>query len=111
MKFDELIKRLNVIDKELRLQNPNLSNDEVTMSRTLKMIEELGELANEILSSLNLQRKSKLAKFKSKNLDKEWADVMITLMHLGMHLGIEPASAIDKRLKQVKKRFEQEREK
>lgn len=75
-------------------------------ARTMKVVEELGELADEILTSMNLQRDSKIAKFSRENLEDEFADVLGSLVLLGNELDIDIEKVIKKKIKFTRERFE-----
>jgi NTP pyrophosphatase (non-canonical NTP hydrolase) len=72
----------------------------------MKIVEELGELANEILTSMNLQRKSKIAQFSRENVEDEFADVLGSLVLLAIELDIDMEQVIKKKIKFTKERFE-----
>jgi len=54
-------------------------------------MEELGELANEVLAKLGLQRQSKLDKFTDRQLEDEYGDVLLTVLMLGIELNLDVA--------------------
>jgi len=54
------------------------------LAKTVKLNEEVGELCNDILSILKLQRKAKLERFDRRNIYQEFADVLLTLMQLAI---------------------------
>lgn len=68
------------------------------LGRTAKLTEELGELAGEVLSSLELQRKSKLSKAKRIHLENEWCDTFFSLILLAITLEIPISEALKKRM-------------
>ncbi|MDP2874528.1 MAG: MazG-like family protein [bacterium] len=69
----------------------------------LKINEELGELAEEILSLEKVQRKEKLVKWENK-IGDELADVLITLLLLGENLDINITKEVEKSIKKRKER-------
>lgn len=77
-------------------------NKELRHLIALKIMEEIGELSEELLSLDQIQRTEKLAAKKSK-IDDELADVIITTLLLAENLGVDIKKAIedgiDKRLK------------
>ena len=77
--------------------------------KTIKLVEELGEMADDILSSMHLQRKSKVAKFKKENLEDEYADVLSSLILLGIELDIDIEKVIKRKITYTKKRFKMEK--
>ncbi|MBU0974270.1 hypothetical protein KKD03_01050 [Patescibacteria group bacterium] len=74
----------------------------------MKIMEELGELSDEILTSMNLQRNTKIEKFSQENVEDEFADVMASLLLLGIELDIDVEKVMKKKIKFTKERFEME---
>ena len=67
--FREMQKALKSRELSLRIKFHSLTKKEKDiLARTVKLQEEVGELANDILSILSLQRKSKLDEFNKKNI-------------------------------------------
>lgn len=75
------------------------------LTKTIKLNEEVGELCNDILSVLKLQRKSKLDKFDKRNFYEEFADVIITTMQLANSAGVDIERAIGDKLDKIEKRY------
>lgn len=75
------------------------------LTKTIKLNEEVGELCNDILSVLKLQRKSKLAKFDKRNFYEEFADVIITTFQLANAAGVDIERAINDKMKKIEKRY------
>lgn len=75
------------------------------LTKTVKLNEEVGELCNDILSVLKLQRKSKLEKFEKKNFYEEFADVLITVVALANVAGVDIERAIGDKIKKIEKRY------
>ncbi len=75
------------------------------LTKTIKLNEEVGELCNDILSVLKLQRKSKLEKFDKRNFYEEFADVIITTMQLANSAGVDTDRAIGDKLTKIEKRY------
>lgn len=76
------------------------------LSRTVKLNEEVGELCNDILAILKLQRKAKLDIFDKRNMYEEFADVIMTTMQLANAAGVDIERAIDDKLKKVEQKYE-----
>lgn len=70
-----------------------------------KVMEEAGELADEILGHMSLQRQEKLAKRQRGNLEAEWADVVITSFILAESLNIDPLRALKDKVAKIEKRL------
>lgn len=75
------------------------------LTKTIKLNEEVGELCNDILSVLKLQRKSKLDKFDKRNFYEEFADVIITTVQLANSAGVDVERAINDKLEKIEKRY------
>lgn len=71
---------------------------------TVKLNEEVGELCNDILAVLSLQRKSKLKLFDKRNLYVEFADVVLTTMQLANAMGVNLDRAVRDKIKKIKER-------
>ncbi len=69
-------------------------------------MEELGELSDEILTSMNLQRNTKIAKFSQQNIEDEFADVLGSLILLGIELDIDVEEVMKRKIAFTKERFE-----
>ena len=75
------------------------------LTKTIKLNEEVGELCNDILSVLKLQRKSKLQKFDKRNFYEEFADVLITTIQLASVAGVDIERALSDKLKKIAERY------
>ncbi len=75
------------------------------LTKTIKLNEEVGELCNDILSVLKLQRKSKLDKFDKRNFYEEFADVIITTMQLAAVAKVDIERALKDKLSKIEKRY------
>jgi NTP pyrophosphatase (non-canonical NTP hydrolase) len=71
-----------------------------------KITEETGELAEEILLHLKLQRKEKLDKREKENLEAEIADVILATATLAAKLDIDLDKTITRRIAVIKSRKE-----
>lgn len=89
-------------ERELRIEFKSLTKKEKDiLARTVKLSEEVGELSNEILSSLSLQRKSKLDKFDVKNLYEEFADIILASISLANSMNVDLDRAVDAKMKKL----------
>ncbi len=75
------------------------------LTKTVKLNEEVGELCNDILSILRLQRKAKLEKFDKRHIYQEFADVIITTIQLASVAGVDIERAVNDKLKIIEKRY------
>jgi len=79
------------------------------LTKTVKLNEEVGELCNDILSILQLQRKAKLDKFNKRNMYEEFADVIITTIQLANTAGVDIDRAIHDKIRKIEERYNKER--
>ena len=87
MTFDELIDNITQwADDKGILVSENVPQ------QTMKVMEELGELSDEILTSMNLQRNTKIAKFSKQNVEDEFADVLGFFVAILTHIKIREKS-------------------
>lgn len=106
MDFKQVEERLKKIAEHspisYRIRTPQ---EQEILSRTVKLNEEVGELCNDILAILKLQRKAKLEKFDKRNMYVEFADVIITTMQLAMAAGVDIERAVNDKLKKVEEKY------
>ncbi len=79
-------------------------NEQAILVQTVKLNEEVGELCNDILSILQLQRASKLEHFEKDNMYQEFADVVITLLQLAHYANVDVERAVKDKLLKIKAR-------
>lgn len=72
---------------------------------TVKLNEEVGELCNDILGVLKLQRKAKQRKFDKRNIYEEFADVIITTIVLAQTAGVDLERALREKLDKIEERI------
>lgn len=111
MTVDQLIQEYKRISEFLNSQWPLKNEDHRVFARTMKIMEELGELSDEILTSMNLQRNTKIEKFSRENVEDEFADVMGSLILLGIELDIDVEKVMKKKIAFTRERFEMDNEK
>jgi len=73
---------------------PIESDRERVFARTLKLMEELGEFANELLTKVGLQRQTKIDAYAQEKLEDEFGDVVATVLLLGAELDIDIADVM-----------------
>lgn len=105
------IKNLQDRIKELAKHSPvsyklRTPQEQEILSRTVKLNEEVGELCNDILSILKLQRKAKLENFDKRNMYQEFADVILTTIQLANAAGVDIERAINDKLSKVEAKYE-----
>ncbi len=106
MTIAELLAEYQLISAFLNNQWPLKNEDHRVFARTMKIMEELGELSDEILTSMNLQRNTKIEKFSKENVEDEFADVMGSLILLGLELNIDIEKVMKKKIAFTRERFE-----
>ncbi len=77
---------------------------ESVLARMVKLTEEVGELADEVLSSQGDQRTEKLAEKGDDALGNEVADVIITVLLLAAALKVDVPSALMKKIEKIRTR-------
>jgi NTP pyrophosphatase (non-canonical NTP hydrolase) len=100
---NDMIKKLRTISLQLKAKHTSLTGNHSAhvLARAAKVSEEYGELMDEILSDLGLQRADKLAAYNRQKLEKEYGDVVITLFLLGLSLDLDLSKVITARLKEI----------
>ena len=106
MTIQDLVNEYKVISKFLNTHWPLKNKEQKVFARSMKIMEELGELSDEILTSMNLQRDSKIAKFLAQNVEDEFADVLASLLLLGIELDIDVEKVMKRKIAFTKDRFE-----
>ena len=106
MTIQSLTDQYQKISQALNIRWPINNRDQRIFARTMKIVEELGELADEILTSMNLQRNSKIEKFSRANMEDEFADVFGSLILLAHELEIDIDEVMKRKIEFTNKRFE-----
>lgn len=73
-------------------------------ARTIKLGEEYGELCDQVLASVGDQRKTKLAKGRSHDLEDEFADVLIVTFMLAKAMDVDIMQALDHKVQKIRER-------
>ena len=108
MKLKDLLTFIEVEDERLKKYYGVYDREKVILARTVKLAEELGELCEEVLAHLSLQRKQKLDNRNKGNLAEEFADVIVTTLLLAKAMDVDAEKALEKKIKKVNKRYENE---
>lgn len=90
---------------------PIESETERIFARTLKLSEEMGELSNEILTKMGLQRQAKVDAFQEHHLEDELADVLGSVLLLAVELDIDVKAIMQKKISFTIDRLQAELEK
>lgn len=98
MTVDELVVAYQEIARRVNKQWPLKNQRQRVFARTMKILEELGELSDEILSSMKLQRETKLKRHSRQTLEAEFADVLASLVLLAIELDIDIAKVMKKKI-------------
>ena len=109
MKWDELTAFIEI--EHTRLQNNHFGlrdQKEEALARAVKLGEEVGELCNEVLAHLTLQRKDKLQGRKQEALSHEFADVILTTLLLAKTLEVNIPDAIRSKIMKVNRWYSEQ---
>jgi len=106
MTIEQLVAEYKKISLFLNERWPLKSHDQRVFARTMKIVEELGELADEILTSMNLQRNSKIEAFSRENIEDEFADVLASLILLANEMDLDVEKVIRRKIQFTRERFE-----
>ncbi len=97
-------------EKDLRIPFETFTKREKNiLLKTVKLSEEVGELSNDILATLSLQRKSKLDEFEIKNLFEEFADVILSTAALANSMGVDLNRAVKAKLEKLLTQYTKDR--
>lgn len=104
------LKNLQTVIQEHAEKSPTAyslktKEEQEILAKTVKLNEEVGELCNDILSVLKMQRKSKLEKFDKRNFYEEFADVIITAIQLASVAGVDIERAVNDKLKKIEEKY------
>ena len=105
MKFSDLPAWIEKQSGRLRAQYPNEDEEKRTYVRTIKLVEEVGELCNEILIAGDQQRPSKAENHDKDNLSHEFADVLIVTLLLANQLGVDVEKALESKIEKINARY------
>src|SRR3989338_7102317 len=97
MDFKNLLAIIKVESDRLIKYFPCDGMDKETYARSVKLVEEVGELFSEILKHSSLQRKEKIVKG-ADDLSEEFADVIITTLLLAERMNINIGKALEKKI-------------
>src|SRR3990167_7786891 len=93
---------LKALQEKIREQNERIKpqyrlytpKEKEILTKTVKLNEEVGELCNDILGILKLQRRAKLEHFDKRNMYQEFADVILSTLQLATVGGVNIERAI-----------------
>lgn len=107
--LQDLVDQYTVLAQKINQQWPIPNQNQRIFARTLKMMEEIGELSDEILSSMRLQRKQKVESYNHLNLADEFADVLACVILLGIELEIDLEAVMKRKISLTKERLAKEK--
>jgi NTP pyrophosphatase (non-canonical NTP hydrolase) len=110
MNLKNLQQRITLLNEKTKPQYKLYTQEEKEiLTKTVKLNEEVGELCNDILGILKLQRKAKMENFDKRNIYQEFADVILTTIQLAQVAGVDIERAIEDKLKKIEERNRQEK--
>jgi NTP pyrophosphatase (non-canonical NTP hydrolase) len=104
MNFQDFLSYIDVEDQRLKQRYPDLDNQKAILARAVKLSEEMGELCDNLLASLGLQRKNKMEKYTARNLSDEFADLIITTALLAKSAGVDIQQALEQKIPELNQR-------
>jgi len=105
MEMKELLEFIDFEDGRLN-RHYNIDCEKKILARTVKLSEELGELANDVLAHGSLQSNAKLESHDKENINHEFADVIITAMLLAKSMNINIEKALEKKIRHIREKRE-----
>lgn len=110
MNLKSLQQKIKILNEKTKPHYKLYSQQEKEiLTKTIKLNEEVGELCNDILSVLKLQRRAKLEKFDRRNIYQEFADVVITTVQLATTTNVDIERAVSDKLKKIEQRYLKEK--
>jgi len=104
MTMPEFLKYIEIEDRRLNQRYPQLDSEKMLLARTVKMSEEMGELSENILGVLGLQRSEKLQHLDQKHLGREFADLIITTFLTAKSAGVDVWQAMEEKIPELNQR-------
>lgn len=102
----EILKFIDIQDERLRRLHDNyLDGEKIALARMVKLSEEVGELADEVLSFNSMQRNDKMKKHSLESASGEVADVLITTLLLAKVMKVDVEDALAKKIEVINERF------
>lgn len=105
MEMKELLEFVRRVSERLTKGNPESTEAERVFARMVKLTEEVGELADEVLVSQGDQRKEKLEGKNEESLGDEIADVLITTLVLAASLNVDVPKALARKIVKIETRL------
>ena len=99
----EIIKKI-VSNLDNKFWEKDFPKDKKILLSCVKLQEETGELAWEVLTQLGRARQEKIDNFSNQNLEFEFADVVLSLLVLAEKMDIDINNALKEKLDKIQKR-------
>lgn len=110
MNLKTLQEKIKVLNEKTRPQYKLYTQvEKEILTKTVKLNEEVGELCNDVLGVLKLQRRAKMQHFDKRNIYQEFADVIITTIQLAAVAGVDIERAVNDKLKKIEERYLKEK--
>lgn len=110
MNLKNLEEKIRVLGTKTRPEYKFATREEKDiLVQTVKLNEEVGELCNDILGILKLQRKAKQRKFDKRNIYEEFADVIISTIALAQTTGVDLERALKDKLEKIETKYLKEK--
>jgi len=102
LSLKEIQETMHKKERAMRIEFYTLTKlEKDILAKTVKLQEEVGELANDVLAKLQLQRKSKLEAFNKVNMYQEFADIIISTLALANTLDVDVDRAVREKLEKI----------
>lgn len=98
MTLSQIVSEYTKIDQALQKKYPFPDREKRVFAKIAKVVEEFGELAEVLLANSNLQRKDKDFSDIQTKIEGEFADVIATVLLLGIELDVDIEKAIEKKI-------------
>lgn len=103
MDFEELLQFIKFEHERLLKFYHLTDKSQFKYPSMLKIVEEVGELSEEVLKSEKFQRKEKLTK-KQNKIGHEFVDVLLTTLLLAENMGVDIRKELKQKIAKIKKR-------
>ena len=104
MNLKTLQEKVKLTGKNITRYHLYTAEEKEILTMTVKLNEEVGELCNDILSILRVQRRSKLEKFDRRHVYQEFADVILTTLQLASAARVDIERAVEDKIKKIEER-------
>jgi NTP pyrophosphatase (non-canonical NTP hydrolase) len=105
MDLKQLQQKIKDTNKHISPYKLSTIEEQEILARTVKLNEEVGELCNDILSVLKMQRKSKLESFDKRNFYEEFADVILSTLQLANAAHVDVERAVNDKMKKIEEKY------